>query len=205
MRKETPIHPSAERMYQALDTLAGTRGKSNVARLLNRSPQLIGQWEVRGISKQAAIELAERLGVRAEWIISGVGEMSATPTNAGMARGMSLFVVKDPPITIAWVDLMSERGAGLPPEFRTTAPDDALAPRLRAGQRVTLDTRETPRPGDCILVEDKAGGLHLRIYTPGVGAWTGEVINASGYKALESERDGLRVLAVLTEAAGRWG
>jgi hypothetical protein len=123
---------------------------------------------------------------------------------ASQARLMSFERPTLPPPIIQWGNLMT-MGDSIPPEFRVTAPDEALAPRLRQGQRVTLDTRALPaRPGDCVLVEDKTGNIHLRIYSPGVGRWTGRAENTA-YQDLDSERDGLTVLAVLTAHEGRWG
>ena len=92
----------------------------------------------------------------------------------------------------------------LPEEFRVAAPDDALAPRLTAGQVATLRRGLDARRGDAVLVLDAAGGYHLRVYRPTVGdRWQAAALDAD-FPPLDSERDGLRVLAVLTGVEARW-
>lgn len=65
------IHHSAERLYAAVAALRGVRGQSAVARLLNVSPQILGNWEVRGVSQGGAIAVEALLGVPANWVLSG--------------------------------------------------------------------------------------------------------------------------------------
>lgn len=92
-----------------------------------------------------------------------------------------------------------------PEEFRTLAPDNALAPRLVAGQRFTVQRGIQPRGGDGVLLMDSAGVLHMRLYSPGAGGrWTG-VAESPAFQVLDSERDGLTVVGVLTSVDGRWG
>lgn len=92
-----------------------------------------------------------------------------------------------------------------PEEFRTLAPDNALAPRLVAGQRFTVQTGIQPRGGDGVLVRDSVGVLHMRLYSPGAGGRWAAVADNPAFQALDSERDGLTVVGVLTGIDGRWG
>ncbi len=92
----------------------------------------------------------------------------------------------------------------LPDVFSIRAPDDALHPRLRAGQIARLNRRLAPRAGDCVLIRDKVGNLHLRIYRPGVGRWEAHATQDS-HPIMHSEHDGLETLAVLEMVDGRWG
>lgn len=94
--------------------------------------------------------------------------------------------------------------ANMPTEFRTFAPDDALAPRLRAGQVVTFDRSLSPRAGDAVLLEDRTGARHIRIYRPVVGRWEAHALQPD-WPVMDSERDGLVALAVLTAVSARWG
>jgi hypothetical protein len=82
--------------------------------------------------------------------------------------------------------------------------DDAMAPRAPRGHKVCFDRRETPQPGDGILVRDRHGDLHFRQYrAAAAGRWTAHALN-DAYAPLDSERDGLEVLAVLIAESGRW-
>lgn len=93
----------------------------------------------------------------------------------------------------------------LSPKFDSAAPDDSMAPRVRTGQIVTFDSTLQARTGDGVLVVDADGNPYLRIYKerrPGV--WEAHAENPA-YLPLESERDGLRVLAVVVGVQARWG
>lgn len=93
----------------------------------------------------------------------------------------------------------------LPPRFRVAAPDDSMAPRVRAGEVLEFQTGLPARPGDGVLVQDDAGHFYFRLYRERrPGHWEAHAIS-DAYQALDSQRDGLRVLAVLTAVYQRWG
>lgn len=69
------MHASTSRLYDAALTLQKTRGQSNVARLLNESPQTVKNWEKRGVSGKGALNAAKVLGCRAQWLLDGCGQM----------------------------------------------------------------------------------------------------------------------------------
>lgn len=103
---------------------------------------------------------------------------------------------------IKWEQLVSIE---LPKRFEVNVPDDSMAPRVRAGQPVTLSTDEEPRPGDGILVVDAQGNHYLRQYVQRTStSWEAVALN-SGYATLDAQRDGLRVVAVLVGVPARWG
>ncbi len=86
----------------------------------------------------------------------------------------------------------------LPPVFEVPAPDDALIPEVRAGQKVKITRGDNPRPNDGILVRDSAGNLYLRRYRERrPGQWSAFSLNP-GFEPLESERDGLVILGVVS-------
>jgi hypothetical protein len=58
------MHASAERLYMAANELRGVAGQSNVARLLNESPQTVKNWEKRGVSGAGAIKAEGVIGCR---------------------------------------------------------------------------------------------------------------------------------------------
>ena len=90
-------------------------------------------------------------------------------------------------------------------EFKVAMPDDSMDKRIRKGAMVYFRAGETPRAGDGVLIRDALDKLHVRYYRPGrPGIWEAHAENKE-YLPLESERDGLRVLAVLTAVGGRWG
>jgi hypothetical protein len=78
-------------------------------------------------------------------------------------------------------------------------PDDSNAPRILEGDRLTFDPdlRHQARPGHIVLVRDKHGEQHIRMYKRAhPGAWQAAPLNSALYEPLYSDRDGLEVLAV---------
>ena len=70
---------------------------------------------------------------------------------------------------------------------------------------MTFQTDLSPRPGDGVLIADADGNYYLRIYKQRrPGNWEAHAENTA-YQALDSERDGLRVLGVLVAVHARWG
>ena len=79
-----------------------------------------------------------------------------------------------------------------------------MAPRAKAGKGLIFSTEETPKPGDGVLVADRLGNAYFRLYRLNrPGHWEAYATN-DAYRPLDSERDGLVVLAVLVGEKGRW-
>lgn len=127
------------------------------------------------------------------------------PLTAGVytppsARPRDLNNAEDAP-HVLWGDLMTNES----PLFWVSLPDDAMAPRAPAGKMICFDRRETARAGDGVLVRDRDGALYFRLYRAAAGGrWTAAALNPS-FEPLDSERDGLQVVAVLKAEEGRWG
>ena len=103
--------------------------------------------------------------------------------------------------SLKWEQLMSEDPKGT---FYAEIPDDAMAPRVRAGNECFFRTGLTPRPGAGVLVKDAAGAVHFREYREAAGgAWEAHATNPA-YRTLHSQADGLRVIAVLRGVMRGW-
>lgn len=92
----------------------------------------------------------------------------------------------------------------LPDLFQVPAPDDSMADRVRQGWLIEFDRRLKPRQGDGVLVEDSEKRWFFRLYSEGTqGRFEALPLNPT-YQKLESQRDGLKVLAVLVGVPMRW-
>lgn len=80
------IHDTMTRLYEAAKALRGVEGPSNVARILNESPQMLNNWERRGMSAHGMLRAAAVLGCSAEWLAGKTPEMTLLPISA---RGAS--------------------------------------------------------------------------------------------------------------------
>lgn len=72
--KISRMHPSTERLYQvAAQQKPPIVGQSAVAKWLNESPQVVKNWEKRGVSQRGALKLAQQSDVLAGWVLTGEG------------------------------------------------------------------------------------------------------------------------------------
>lgn len=147
-----------------------------------------------------------RFGCPAAWVRDGNGDDWKYPQTS--AEGVSMSVAHEvshrgrtvAPPHIAWDDLMR---IPLEAEFQTVAADDAMAPEVPRGSRVIFVTGVQPVAGDFVLVADNQGVHYLREYRQlRPGHWQAHALNPA-YLPLDSERDGLRVLAVFDGMRGR--
>lgn len=78
-----------------------------------------------------------------------------------------------------------------------------MAPIVHRGDRVILITGVDPRPGDFVLVADRQGTPYLREYRRvTLERWEAHALHPS-FLPMDSERDGLKVLAVYDGVRGR--
>ncbi|MEY8688343.1 MAG: hypothetical protein AB9M53_00505 [Leptothrix sp. (in: b-proteobacteria)] len=194
------MHESTARLYLAASRIRGVTGQTNVAKALNQSPQTVKNWESRGVSKEGALLVEQILGVRPAWILRNEGDMVAEakpPLIAGEAHHVRLYERTVPP-TVTWEWVMQAKVPMTMKEFRVAMPDDALAPKVARGTPLEFDSGKAPRFGEGVLVEDADGRRFVRVYKEDhAGQWRAAPINPA-YATLDSDRDGLTVLATLT-------
>lgn len=207
----TPVSTFADRLKQAREA-AGFKSQAALAKAMGISPGSIGNWET-GIRQQPRdlLPLARALGVSPYWL-SGEKEESAEdvqrrpmfsrspPSEGAIAHPMSQMGFETVP-SITWEQLMSADPKGT---FSALIPDDAMAPRVRAGTECFFKTDIPARPGAGVLVRDSSGAVYLREYREAAGgAWEAHAANPA-YRTLHSQADGLRVLAVLRGVMRGW-
>jgi transcriptional regulator with XRE-family HTH domain len=173
--------------------------------------------------------LAEALGVTPQWLErgehsvtepsrafvlqTGDGELSTahpvrerSPLDTPATEGGADWFRPDAYIVapmLLWSALL--RDADIPQSFRMTAPDDALAPGIPRDTVLLFERHAGARlePGDGVLVRALDGSMHLRMYAQGpAGGWTAAATHPA-YASLDSARDGLAVVAVMTGRMGR--
>lgn len=67
------MHESTKRLYEAAERLKGIKSPTALALALNTSVQTVHNWEERGISKDGALLVQEKLWISATWIRSAIG------------------------------------------------------------------------------------------------------------------------------------
>lgn len=84
----------------------------------------------------------------------------------------------------------------VPEWFTLEMPDEALFPGTPKGTRLIFERASEGVPGKAVLLEDRDGERHVRRFaTVRGGHWIARA-TGEGFVDLDSDRDGLRVLAV---------
>jgi DNA-binding XRE family transcriptional regulator len=65
-----------KRLYEAAKALRNVEGQSELARIMNASPQTVNNWEARGISNEGLLTAQEVIGCDAIWLRDGTGSMA---------------------------------------------------------------------------------------------------------------------------------
>lgn len=111
------------------------------------------------------------------------------------------FAPNSIPSTFSWETLLTSHQY-LPQEFTAAVPDDALRSSSPRGTMFVFSRDAAPEPGKAVLVRDRDGNLYVRRYAQGTGGrWTAQATN-DAYASLDSERDGLVIVAVATWRSG---
>lgn len=180
------------------DRLAAARkeaglSQSELATRAGVSPGTIGNIEAgTRDAPRDVVEIATALGVSPMWLKRGLGPMR--PQSRGAAHDMSQSATTMPLQRVAWEQLMA---ADLSKPFELVVIDDSLGPDLYPGCVVRLDPNKAPQAGRPVLVRDSVGRHYLRDYqVAGSGRWQA-VARQRGYAPLDSEADGLRVVATM--------
>lgn len=193
-----------DRAKAALDA-----GYTNVqlAKAAGVSPGAVSHWVSGGTKKlkaESAIGLSALTGWNVKWWAEGKGLRDFRQSVAHqLSQSQPNNDPQDDSPRVAWGSM---KAAELPEVFRVEVPDDAMADRVLKGHLVKFSTSVKPRAGDGVLVEDSSGAWFFRLYSPGAQGRFSAVAKNPAYQTLDSERDGLTVLAVLVGVPeARWG
>lgn len=176
---------------KALSLLVGSPDTHLIA--LSKGTKLMGDKLARKI--EAALDLPTG------WLDVIETDDAQSPTLGGQqapqAHKLSLRPFETPP-HISQGELMTMALKDLPARFSAAVWDDALAPQTPKGTVLVFEVAATPQPGHGVLVQDATGARYVRRYIPGTsGRWVAGARN-DAYPPMDSERDGLTLLAVAT-------
>lgn len=194
-----------ERLRQLLREFSA----ADLSRRSGIAPSLISRYKdepdkdgAKNLGEENARKLEKAAGKPLGWLDKQHSHAGPSPAAGSVAHDLSQWKPEHAPLVI-WGDLM--RADQLPPLFWVALPDDSMAPRAPAGRRICFETKLAPKPGDGVLVKDSSGGVYFRLYRGGAAErWVAHALNPA-FHDLDSERDGLEVIAVLKAEEGRWG
>ena len=87
LRKEISgdkMNAQMRRLYHAAELIINKTGQSEVGRVLNESPQVLANWEKRGMSAAGLLNAAAAIGCDAIWLRDGAGDMKPGVTVTGL-------------------------------------------------------------------------------------------------------------------------
>lgn len=198
---------------------------ADLMRVSGQSSSVVSQWRgvgrgkvIQSIGKLEAAEAIERAtGYSALLVAKGMGPKRVQgwmpdhhpkvgpglgAPGSGVAHPLSEAKFEDAPTVIAWERILKEP---LKAEFQTLMPDASMEPDVPRGARVIFVTGEEPVPGDWVLCKDSDSNLYLReMRQIRPGRWEAHAINPA-FLPMDSERDGLSVVAVYDGVRGRKG
>jgi hypothetical protein len=90
---------------------------------------------------------------------------------------------------------MTTKAEELPDIFTSEAPDNAVAPFANEGEMIVFDRTAKPKFKDGVLVRDRAGHYHLRIYAQGQNGRWRATSTSDAFLSFEEEADGLQLIA----------
>lgn len=91
--KMLKMHDQAMRLYLAAKQMRELDRLSDVARLLEISPQTLKNWEERGISSDGMLKAQKLIGCNANWLATGVGTMR---NDRNMSETTAVYLVGNP-------------------------------------------------------------------------------------------------------------
>ena len=91
------MNAQMRRLYHAAKLLLSKVGQSEVGRVLNESPQVLANWEKRGMSAAGVLNAAALIGCDAIWLRDGAGTMRPGVTVTGLPANevVKLLVLYD--------------------------------------------------------------------------------------------------------------
>jgi phage repressor protein C with HTH and peptisase S24 domain len=107
------MHKQMTRLYEAAEKLQNLTGQSNLARVLNTSPQTVKNWEARGISKQGLLTAQRVIGCDATWLETGLGLMSESTTISRETNASGIYKRNADDVYIKQYETAGSMGNGL--------------------------------------------------------------------------------------------
>jgi len=163
----------------------------------------IGNALSRNTPPKKLRQVAIALGVREEWLETGaLPKRVAELAHAVSQDSVTVAPQRDVEL-VPWGDLGMRE---LPEAFAVEAPDDAMAPIIRRGMKCEFARFEEGTKltnDDIVLLHDEDGSWYIRHYVPQPRKRWQAAAEDSRIGPMESDVDGLKVIAVLTKVVRR--
>lgn len=195
------MHPQMKRLYEAAAELKGISGQSSLARALNVSPQVVKNWESRGISKQGMMDAEATIGCSWLWLKTGQGDMTKGVLDEGsnLEEAPELRPFSNVPVVgtvqggdngffteleypIGYGDGSITYPAKDKNSYALRVRGDSMRPRIKNGEFIVVEPNHLPQPGDDVVVCLRDGRKMVKelLYTRDGEVTLGSINNGHG-------------------------
>lgn len=177
---------------------------AELGRVIDATDQAMHNWKSRGVPAARHKAIAGALG----WSVDRLIADNWTPSQPApegvsvrpVAQELSPLRRNDAPVHVDWERILKDP---LKREFQTTMPDASMEPDIPRGAGIIFVTDLQPAPGDWVLIRDREGNAFVReLRQVKPGRWQAHALNPA-FLPMDSEGDGLEVLAVFDGLRGR--
>ena len=157
------MNEKTQRLYDAAQHLKGISGQSNIARLFGTSPQVVRQWEIRGVAASTMVAAEHLIGCLAHWVDTGEGNMTYAELDFSKKQQASVPVLPWE-LAMAWTaallsthpkEQLGVTCAVKQHTFAVKITDDSNAPIFPVGAWIVVEPSEKPVAGQWVVVHDK--------------------------------------------------
>ena len=212
------MNTQMSRLYDAAQDLKGIYGQTALARHLGVTPQTLNNWESRGISKKGLITCQQVLGISASWLECGQGNRNLNESSnvAYSELGQYKIPLISDEQALNWSYTMSAKELQVETyllsdepvpahRFAITLSGDSMEPRFFAGDRIVIDTKIRPEPGEFVLAKADDSKLLFRKYRPRSTNSDGRLIFElmplnDDYPSLRSDSQDIEIIGTMIEA-----
>lgn len=215
-----PMDTLADRLNKAL--AHANKSQTDLARAIKVSPQAI-QFICAGNTKRTrySASIAKALGVNADWLENGVGDMLPQRYEPNVIEGITLDGIKRVPLISyvqagkwreivdayppggaeEWVTPLNQHG---PHAFALRVVGDSMLPEYRDGDVIVVDPDVSPNPGDCVVAKNHHEEATFKKYRPrgrnaaGIELYELVPLNQD-YATLYSDRDNTTIIGAVME------
>jgi len=181
------MHETMRRLYLAAKEMKGIQTKSELARALNESPQVLKNWENRGISKAGMVKADAAIGCSLGWLSTGAGSMEKSVTQKWKTGNLTITNNVDVPLMnvhasmgpgtelpeteIAidylrlkktWAEKTLGKISNITKLAFIHAIGDSMSPTINAGDILLVDTGNKQVLSDQIYVMEAHGRLFIK-------------------------------------------
>lgn len=89
-------HPQTTRLFEAATAKCGCKSWADIARLLNKTDQILTNWKARGIPKGELMDIAEQVHVNPYWLRDGSGSRDVITYDADVAAIVQIATAMEP-------------------------------------------------------------------------------------------------------------